>query len=809
MMKRENYLGQRRTWQRHDDKVAADITSPYQLKNTSLSADGGSFYCSRALGTPSGAGAAMCNLQGPEFFSRSAADMVMAARFGKSYAPSIAADLKQTSSPGGGNDGGLPLAGCLAHGDVSPASPPQQCSTEANTPWMMADYFITLHTTELKGDTEKGLHAEAQVDLLLCGDPDCNEVADIQRIVAPGMPNTDGGSGSDTSILALGFSTLLSTVVAIPQGTAGDVMFNTGKPVNFTSSGGSKANITQVQYTVKRANYYVTGPEPWIDPVSLAAFARLLGPKLTAWPLQYGAYRATQLYHEFEPNLTGMEDGDEACVIIVLPANNTWMSDHGWNLSDSDCMQRINDTTPVFIFDSYFYQAHFWGGRSQVLAHEDIYTDRYTPRLKNITIRMKVPVDQPVRDGSSLNVPLLPDWEGTSHLYAGDFGLTSVCDGALALNRATGEECNMFNTQTAVTGCFVGNVKGPQYDCVVLAVGTATILVRPVAHLWATGNINLPFVWQSGDNSTSSMKLLPLGIQNDEAIKAGKYPQQPPWCGLPIDDTFMHDFMFRDDQCFLQRYGDRYCINLIDVFLENLTLKNGDGGCFPRSLMRDCDYWDSNNIGMAHPIHEKGNTVPNRPLPELFRRQWQDFEGRQLDLGPARAKQQAPYPYSRVLGRRVSTQPMARFMKQSIEAVVLDAARLLEDRVAVELSSADATLSVVGGLAILALTFVAAVAMCKGWEDVEDVFSAVFNYVARYRCWHWMSSGEALGHAAVKLMTCGVVATALLMPPILSFVNYYRAMKGSNPMAPPARWGGCSQARCMGKAPLWWSVPWQ
>lgn len=127
----------------------------------------------------------LCNRKGPTYWSNSALDAFLAGRF----------------------------AGKCSYGvglwEHNASSTP--CSTEPNTPWLLADVVSVLSQEQTRADSWKQVTATAQVDLFLCSDADCTVLSDLQAVHAD-------QHGHDSSTLALSFAGL-STQLATGSGT--------------------------------------------------------------------------------------------------------------------------------------------------------------------------------------------------------------------------------------------------------------------------------------------------------------------------------------------------------------------------------------------------------------------------------------------------------------------------------------------------------------------------------------------------------------------------------------------------------------
>ena len=259
-------------------------------------------------------------------------------------------------------------------------------STDKNMPWMVADYVLT-QTIEQKGvGISKKLYGEAQVDAFLCSDPDCNVMVDVVTVVPSNKAKEAWCSGPPLSCLdehdqafqatprrAVKFSHLkLDNTTAISMATIRDYPLKSYvRMVGNPLSGGSGKSRYEVVW-VDDSPQWAFSDEKWgqhdIQPVVmplgvLVRLAMFREFETTAFArdridygeadgfsvLHYGVYKV----HDFLANVS-------VCAAIVLP-RNTWMNEHGWNVSDASCSGAAVQGT--FLFDSYFMQAKYFDTR--------------------------------------------------------------------------------------------------------------------------------------------------------------------------------------------------------------------------------------------------------------------------------------------------------------------------------------------------------------------------------------------------------------------------------------------------------------
>ncbi|WIA41043.1 hypothetical protein OEZ86_004680 [Tetradesmus obliquus] len=184
---------------------------------------------------------AICNLRGDEFYSNCAADMLMVGGFVGLQMPTIASTARVKSQHQGQQQQQQQQQQQMEEQQqqqqqqqMEEQQQQQQqqrqqqqqqrhpWSTDQNTPWMLADYFIKLDAQQHRANSEKRIAAEAQVDLLLCNNPNCDVVGDIMMVynVSSGVATTNSSNGQGNTTWGLAFSTFGNTMLTTPHSTA-------------------------------------------------------------------------------------------------------------------------------------------------------------------------------------------------------------------------------------------------------------------------------------------------------------------------------------------------------------------------------------------------------------------------------------------------------------------------------------------------------------------------------------------------------------------------------------------------------------
>jgi hypothetical protein len=101
-------------------------------------------------------------------------------------------------------------------------------------------------------------------------------------------------------------------------------------------------------------------------------------------------------------------------------------------------------------------------------------------------------------------------------------------------------------------------------------------------------------------------------------------------------------------------------------------------------------------------------------------------------------------------------------LRQSIEAVVLDAERILVQHAAAELATSDATKTWPGAVLDTVMTLVSSIAMASGCKDIAALFLAV---TCKCCC---MQPDNSFCIYTSKLLTAALVAVGVVVPPIIT-----------------------------------------
>lgn len=238
--------------------------------------------------------------------------------------------------------------------------------------------------------------------------------------------------------------------------------------------------------------------------MTLLAFAGLLGLNLAGWSsLHNGVYNARLLHAHTaknplftlitpkSPRTTGSRLGIVHCVLIILPRSQ-WMDEHGCHTSHAECLGEDINTMPMYVFDSYFYQAQFLGNRSTTTfisrsrkhAHTlHAFGGGVVPNDTTLQeVKMLVPFShpmQPLRDSEQ------------QYDIDGAYSVSLTCDDAALYRNSmswAGGGRRFIETQHS-SGCIMSCAsKNVRYNtssscgrCSVLEVGTATVAAYPIS----------------------------------------------------------------------------------------------------------------------------------------------------------------------------------------------------------------------------------------------------------------------------------------------------------------------------------------
>jgi hypothetical protein len=237
-------------------------------------------------------------------------------------------------------------------------------SSDSNTPWMVADYFITTFKHQDRADVSKKVKAEGQLDVLLCSDPDCGVLVDLRNVTP--QANKEGVLAlcyaKARNLWASGLNTLQKPISASLHNQSAWLP----REFRVTRSPSEVAPTLQaVTWLEPDASLLEKNPAP----SGLAKAGALLRndvgrvlPWTTALRLnlahlnrtRFGLYKATLMQSSIQGDLPR-----GSCVVIVWP-DNEWMRNHQWGLSlrDGECGYCLGPSPdepgcPVYLFDSY------------------------------------------------------------------------------------------------------------------------------------------------------------------------------------------------------------------------------------------------------------------------------------------------------------------------------------------------------------------------------------------------------------------------------------------------------------------------
>ena len=316
----------------------------------------------------------LCNIEG-------AAPYLMAARF--------AGYLLQ---------GGNATSGSTTEQTSGEANQKRSYSTDEHVPWMVADYVISQGASQAGVGIIKQLRGEAQVDVFLCMDANCNGFVDIQTIIPYDESNPmsklspddgswckdapskcqevgAGGQKKQSPRRAILFSRLhIGNRLAVPVAIRRDMpKHNYARPLSNTNR--DDATVHELVWGESSASW--DKGDQVMMPVGTLVRLALWGETETAMlsndlavpakrgdgfeALHYGMYRV----HDPWTNET-------FCTVIVVPSS-VWYDEHGWNASHRDpgCANASDVefvTKHAFVYDSYFRQSVFVDERVKVVG---------------------------------------------------------------------------------------------------------------------------------------------------------------------------------------------------------------------------------------------------------------------------------------------------------------------------------------------------------------------------------------------------------------------------------------------------------
>ena len=638
-------------------------------------------------------------------------------------------------------------------------------STEANTPWMLADYAVSLTVQQNKLDSIKRIDGVAQIDLLLCKDPSCSIVADLKNILPVGTNN-------GTSVLAMGFSGIPLNEIGHGGGlqTAAGVSIGTIRnqertpqledvPESWASQKLDDATIKQVQWRVNSASFIkvaTCGRTQGLELLPIKDLVKRCVKNGTLQGLQVGHYRARKLL------IGGLarSDGGE-CVTIVWPSH-PWFIERGWNSSDKGCVEEyqavladpMRSLPRVYLFDSYVPQAHVLlnprlagalGPWQVVTVPYNESTGGSSYHKYNISFLTGSQADLAARLPDEAP-PGFANVAGQLSMTLGNYHsgvwwpVTQEYDGCL--RPCAKVSSSRWENNSAVAGLDCGM-------CDILVVGTAAIAVREARPV-RQGNMNV-----TADYSAA------IGKLRDYALFDLNDPEDLPWC---ID---WRKPSGANDSNLIFAY-DSSVSGAHVVFFTNgstniQTTTQAAQEAYKGGILYNCSLLRSLRLGFVdHTWDKSGEIVPSCvgdvcvPGTTAFVESllWMSLE--------TRPEEDSITALNPMEGGVVFSDGIAR----GVQGVVQQAARVLQQHAAQELATTDATRSLPGALLDLSVTIVAIVAMASGLRDVHGWLYRWLSWAVgswfRHQCmWVWVC----------KPLTAVIVLLGLFMAPVYILVS--------------------------------------
>ena len=559
---------------------------------------------------------AICNYQGTKYFSDSGLDAFLASRFGDRVRYSYGTGLWQK------NQSDAPY------------------STEPNVPWMLADYTVSLSVSQSRVDSTKKVQAEAQIDFLLCSDPQCAVLAELQTISLKKDNDTVGGP----SMQGLAWSGIAgSTAQGVGAATAShlaekaalvplseDALFRVASRSGQTPD---LPKIRVVQYTAvgNRSSAWNAGPD--IDapttggPVlmNLSMVAEYASDK-TANGAPWAYWQSMRFGHYM-----AQEHGNTKakCVTIVWPSH-PWMERHGWNVSHDECAERFYAQQPeavakyrttedwgLFWFDTYFPELHVLAlpkfalkysiERVQDLVVRDFKVDM-KPNISSQSVIVQYIVPENVTAWARGNPPLV--WSERMAPNAGRYGVTTLPYTDMHYHNIEKPYINNLAEAGCVGGPMFGG-DGSDGFCSTLTLGTASIAAVPT-HL------------TNGDPW-----LLAHSIQKAQLYHVFYQNRSLPWCEpnpyyslcLPHNSTSASECGYPFGYPELEMYKgslDRQTAFAIAVLIDGISAEPAAVNNVSKvdiqawknaGILQNCSFWDERGIGYVHkPASREGQS---------------------------------------------------------------------------------------------------------------------------------------------------------------------------------------------------------
>ena len=701
----------------------------WQLRPVKSRGDSHSLYCGRNMTAPG----PFCNLKG-------AAGYLLAARFnGSQPSPDAGKDTRSTTSA---------------------------WSTAANLPWIVADYVITKTTTQKAVGVSKTMYGEAQVDVFLCSDSNCNSMADIRTIVKNNTEDDEWSreAPSETMIscilwpngpqlpednkttpLRIVYFRMLGigNLTAIPTGVIrNSSMSSFVRVVDRRSSGTGESTRFEVIWEDsvppwrQRRNPWDRHPEAVaMMPVGVLvrfeteqememsqAVTQSQGNITNGFRmLRVGLYRVSKF----------LSQGTTShCAWIVMPSNLD-LDSLGWNVSSGSCIE----ATETYIFDSYFPQSVYMDRRVKLVKTFSFPAGpALLPDFSVNYDASNMTLDPfPLITTTTVALTFVPDpWkkllpgplqlnESALNLYGLRLSGTVLPRPGLSNNAPWAYEYEYATHAEA--GCL-----GPR-GCVILSVGTATVVAWKV-DFRIFGDLDY-------SNYTS------LFFESVFALKHMSLYPRLSWCGEDMPAS-SYALILLGQTSNAHLLSPTYCP-------EKSCLWN-----YMTAEVFDCKRWAKSGLGFPHASEGNISDFGGRTLP--LESLLGDVYGLEVDF-PALV---TPFRSSGTL------LPCA--LEASLEEVCDGATSLLDDQLALALVNADSTRSISGALLEISVTIIAVIAIASGRKDLEEWLHGL--------CAKMVPGGHAPGWLLLvaKTITSLIICLSLVVAPATSLAADIRAV---------------------------------
>lgn len=556
--------------------------------------------------------------------------------------------------------------------------------------------------------------------------------------------------------------------------------------------------------------------------------------------VRYGHYRAAlwepRSYTMGWPAQTysgtgAMGSGLEYCVTLLWP-NHTWLVQHGWGTSEDACTKEFDaerwedrdyaggKPTSLMLFDSYFPQLRLLGKRSRVRGSAS-YSANCTAapgRPSNNASSLDSTRNEPSwhalyqinnQNAAHLNANFWKStffvfFENTTHLNApmnlswmtnDDHEADSYVGPAIGRYGLTLDSRNSSNLVThQEDGCTLPcprNGNTPEdaspcsSKCAVLQVGSATVAAIP--HMSAT-------------------KLATIGAIKKLLAYANMSEARPlPWCtglasgwwgtfgltaaeraGLAPGDC-QHS-LFKSPHDPPISIGIPHAaagLLMTDINRSSELSKATAQRLVDSSVSQNCCLWDSLGVGFVNTTSSTQNAPSASPPPPP------QAGGARSSSPSSVADGWRPFLfYTRPWDDDVNVaRPDICFNNTKARVqIVADAARLLEQQVAQELATTDATRTKMGAFFDLSVMIVGVVALASGLDNIEVWCTGAVRWCARGAARARRALCVALPRArpvwgldvvAGRLMTCAIVIVTLVLPQIFIVIGEDKAWENN------------------------------